>query len=196
MFLYNISYNLDNACISVLSPKIPYTAGVGEDNEIKRVCLCDCVENCLQAMASYYRKLESGTRVVIRKVYVDENDKNLIKPQELFELGLVPDALENHEFWYLNPIECQTAIATIENVETEFDIAWSCVPLKECQAIISKYTKDIHVEKFGSSFALYNAFHQWASKHEKYAELDDVWDEIVEIPWSQIVRINEVSLVF
>ena len=44
MKLYNVTFNLMNDS-NLLMPCVPFTAGPGEDREIKRICLADSIES-------------------------------------------------------------------------------------------------------------------------------------------------------
>lgn len=192
MKLYNITYNLEDTS-TMLIPKIPYSVGDGEDRTIPRVCLADSLEHCLQALGSANRDLTKGTCILIREVDVDENSKYLKKPLTLKESNKVVDALENNEYWYLKPIKCNIRKAEIINAETEFTLAWTCIPISKCKEIISKYS-DFDVKEYKESYDLYVTFTDWANKNEKWNEMDFVWEKLVEIPWVQKTAIEKLKV--
>lgn len=192
MKLYNITYNLKDMTTTLI-PKIPHSAGDGEDKTTPRVCLTDSLENCLQAFGSAYRDLSDGACILIREVEVDKNDVYLVNPLTLKEDNKVPDALENNEYWYLKPITCDVIKAEIIDADTEFTIAWTCIPIGKCREIVSKYS-DINVEDYEDSYGLYETFMDWANKNKKWNEMDYVWNELVELPWSQKTEINKLKV--
>ena len=192
MKLYNITYNLEDTSTTLVR-KIPSSAGDRENKTIPRVCLADSLEHCLQALGSHYRDLRVGACFLVREVEVDERDINLIDPFILKKDNKVPDALENREYWYLKPIECNVKKAEIIDYDSEFTIAWTCVPIERCRAIISKYSP-INVNKYYNSEHLYDVFMAWANEHEKYKEMDAVWDEIVEDPIAQKTAIKNLKV--
>ena len=192
MKLYNITYNLEDIC-TTLTPKIPYSAGDGEDKSIPRVCLADSLEHCLQALGSAHRNLTKGTHILIREVEVAENDKCLVNPLVLKQDNKVADALENNEYWYLKPIKCNVRKAEIVNAETEFTLAWTCIPISKCKEIISKYS-NFNVKGYKESYNLYEAFMDWANENKKWNEMDFVWEELLEIPWVQKTTIEKLEI--
>lgn len=192
MKLYNVTYNLEDMS-TMLIPKIPHSAGDGEDKIIRRVCLSDSLEHCLQAFGSAYRDLANGVCILIREVEVDEDDMYLINPSTLKEYGKVPDALENNEYWYLKPIICNVKMAEIIDADTEFTIAWTCVPIEKCKEIVSMYS-NIDGSKYKDSEELYNVFMDWANENKKWNEMDEVYEKLLEIPWTQKTAIENLKV--
>lgn len=192
MKLYNITYNLDDTT-NILIPKVPHSAGETEDKTIPRVCLADSLEHCLQALGSHYRDLSDGVCILIREVEVDENDIYLVNPLTLKKDNKVPDALENNEYWYLKPITCNVRKAEIIDCDTEFTIAWTCVPIEECREIVSKYSP-INVNEYNNSEELYNTFIHWSSENDKWNEMDVVYDKIVENKLAQKTAIENLKV--
>lgn len=190
MKLYNLTYDLTDMSTELV-PKIPDSAGDGEDKTTPRVCLADSLEHCLQAFGSQYRNLNS--QFLVREVEVDKNSEYLKTPLELKNDEKVPDALENNEYWYLEPIKCNVKKAKIIDVDTEFTIAWTCIPIEKCMEIVSKYSS-IDVEKYNDSVELYKVFIDWANENKKWDEMDYVWEELLEIPWSQKTEIKNLKI--
>lgn len=191
--LYNVSFNTHNLD-PVLTPKIPKTVGHDENNTIPRVCLADSIEHCIQALAPQNRKLYSGAEIVIRSIDTNQLKKQLIStPLELFKQRLVPDAIENQEYWYKNKITCNIAIKKIKTFDFHHDLAWSCVPLKCIQDIVQCYTKDINTHTFETAKELYTAFIKHAEHNELWDDIDDIWDDITTLTWSQMTVIENVK---
>lgn len=133
MILYNISFNT-NDLQDTYYPIIPDTCGDSENKTIKRVCLADSVEHCMQAIAPCNRHLKTGNNFILRSV--DSNNiKRLIKPSELVAKGYVKDALENNEYWSLDAVKFILREYEIVDFETEFDIAWTVIKYGEIMKV-------------------------------------------------------------
>ena len=83
--------------------------------------------------------------------------------------------------------------AEIMDYDSEFTVAWTCVPIERCRAIVSKYSP-INVNEYVNSEELYIAFMDWADEYEKYKEMDAVWDEIVADPIAQKTAIEKLKV--
>lgn len=139
MTLYNVTFNIKDKR-NILEPSIPDSAGDGENKTIKRVCLTDSIAHCMQAIAVGNRDIRVGATLIIREVNLKNlNKKLLISPRELKERGLVPDALENNEFWYLGKVKFKCITCKIVDFDAEIDLAWTCIPIQSCREIIKKY---------------------------------------------------------
>lgn len=191
--LYNVSFNT-HKCDPVLTPKIPITAGYDEDETIPRVCLADSIEHCIQAIASQHRRLRVGTEIVIRSINTDQLNPILITtPNELFIQQLVPDAIENQEYWYEDEIMCNLAIEKIKYFDFYQDLAWSCIAIEYVQDIVQCYTEDINVNAFKTAKSLYNAFIEYAEQNERWQDIDDIWNDIATLTWSQKLVIEKIE---
>lgn len=189
MKLYNVTFCLEDNR-TVLDPVVPETAGDGEDNTISRVCFTDSVAHCMQALASSHRTFEKDVRFLVREVEINENDSYLVSPKTLRDSGLVPDALENNEYWYKQPIECEISLCEIKNIDCSFEIAWTCISQESCLSIVSKYVPEALFSKANSSEETYDIFTEWCNQHQKWDEMDQAWDELVELPWAQLTKVS------
>lgn len=189
MKLYNVTFCLEDDR-TVLEPAIPETVGDGEDNTISRVCFADSVAHCMQALASSHKELEEGVRFLVREVEMDENDSHLVSPKILRDSGLVPDALENNEYWYKQPVECSVFLCSIKEIECSFEIAWTCIPKDDCIEIVSKYAPETLFLKAVSSEEAYDIFYKWCNQFHKWEEMDYAWEELAELPWAQLIKVS------
>lgn len=190
MKFYNVTFNLKDTR-NVLIPSIPESAGTGENKTIKRVCLADTIEHCMQAVGR--RDIRDGARFIVREVDIPLNKKTLLHPRYLKEHGYVPDALENNEYWSLEPIKCKLYICEIIKFDFDMTIAWSCITRNQVLSIIGKYTKTKSFERYKTSQGVYNAFCKWINKREYWDIEDSVWDELVELPWAYKTELKSVQ---
>lgn len=201
MTLYNVSFNIENKA-RIFYPIIPDTYGKGENNTIKRVCLSDSVENCIQAMSSANRNLRVGAKFILRSVE-SSAIKNIIKPEELVSRNYVIDAIENHEYWSLDPVCFSLTEYEILDFETEFDAAWNIL---SNQGVIKRFKQvapeiSIPRELFNkdiSSQELYNKLldvTKYRADESRYYEIcDDLWEAIIELPYMQVTRVKNIKL--
>lgn len=114
MKFYHVSVDIFNN-IEVFKPRIPSSAMKLEDKSIKRICVSDSIENCLNGIQyatllkntlfdsidDCYEYMDDCNRLV--KVYEFEYNGGLIKfPYEINKL--VPDSIETQEHWILENI--------------------------------------------------------------------------------------------
>ena len=198
MKFYNISFNLKNTN-NVLVPAIPDSAGTDENKTIKRVCITDSIEHCMQAVASANREMCKGAKFIVREVDIPLNREKLVHPRFLKEQRYVPDALENNEYWYLEQLRCNMYLCEIDSFDYEFTISWSCITREQILNVIKKYTKTKRFEKYKTSQGVYNAFCRYINEKTQFAiegtrnvyynMYDEVWDDLVELPWAQKTKI-------
>lgn len=194
MRLYNVTFNMQDKR-RVLEPSVPESAGSGEDKTIKRICLADSVEHCMQAIAVGNRDIREGATFILREVDTKDLDKKLlIKPKELKEKGLVPDALENNEYWYLGKIKFNRVACKIVEFDAEIDLAWTCIPIKACRSVVKKYLPNFPVNRYKITKNLYESAMDYCNKHKLWNESDAIWDELAMVPWAQKRRINHVKM--
>lgn len=98
-------------------PRLPQGGQIkGENNTIPRIWLSDSIENCLTGIGA--NKIEHYSDPDLFgwdngdlpfTIYTfDTNDMDqqyILTPEQLDELGYVPDAYITHEYWYLKPIK-------------------------------------------------------------------------------------------
>ena len=97
------------------APTIPHRLMKNENAVIPRICLSDSILGCINAIGPGVFLNTIELDVVVVKIYylailvhefdVDINDKNLLTPSELVQKKLVPDALQNNEYWYLDNLK-------------------------------------------------------------------------------------------
>lgn len=184
MKLYNVSFNLNNLSDSMI-PMIPDSAGDDENKTIPRVCLCDTIEHCMQAIASCNRNLEKGAYFILREVEINLSDKALVKPDYLKQTGYVPDALENNEYWYLKPLKAKVTKHVVISFNYEFELAYSCISREQILTIISKYMRAKRFERYKTSKGIHNAFGRYCNEHQLWSETDAVWEDLAMLPWAQ-----------
>lgn len=205
MRLYHVSFHTDGIKNKRFVPRVPMSAGDGEDKEIKRVCLGPSIEKCVQAIGSCNRSLYAGSVFTVYQAEIDLASKNLLKPSELYQTGMVPDNLENEEYWYLAEIVMAGQQYKIIDFDGCCDIAWSCV--KRCDVVqilrqlLNKESTEVQQAvaplfcENQTSFELYNAVARCAEKLRAYDFVDKLWDEIAELPWAQKYMISKINCI-
>ena len=192
-YLYNITFDVEDTR-TVLEPSIPESAADDEDKTIPRVCLSSSVESCVRAVATNKRSLYRGSTLIVRSVNTSTLDKcYLWTPDRLFIDNRVPDALETQEYWYCNTVQVDRKIYTVEDFDHEHVINWTCLQTEQVQNIATKYC-DISAHTFQSAFDIYQYVTRYLETDRKYEESDDFYEEIVELPWAQGIRISNLRL--
>lgn len=194
MKLYNVSFNLDNID-NVIEPRIPESAAEDENKTFARVCLTDSVEHCMQAIASDNRDIRVGVQIIVRSV--DTKDlckKTLVKPETLFRHRLVPDALENNEYWYLGSIKFETALYTIMDFEAEYELAWSLIDINYCREVVHRYLPNIQVNRYKIPKHLYDVAMEECNRTKNWDAEDKIWDALAEVKCAQKIGIYNVKL--
>lgn len=191
MKLYNVTFDLTNTN-DILTPTIPESAGNGENKDIKRVCLTDSIEHCMQAIASCNREVKKGAKFIVKEVDVEESEL-LIAPDFLFNEKYVPDALENNEYWYLDNLKAKVYTCEIEFFEYDFVLAYSCIPREKCLEAISNYISTEEYEKYKTSKEMHEAFVHWADSNKKYDLVDEIFEDLAMMPWAQKTKIYNLK---
>ena len=194
-YLYNITFNpADNR--TSLTPYVPYSAAPDEDREIPRICFSDSIAHCIEAVGSSSRDLRTGGVIYARCVALDSLDIDwLVPPETLYAKGLVPDALETMEHWYLRSTDVIREAYRILDFSCEFDIAWTCIKRDDLSDIVNSYG---HVpdglERFMDAKSLYNHCVRYYDRHGMYDLEDAIYDDVASLPWAQRLRINSLKL--
>lgn len=190
--LYNVTFRLNDES-EYLVPKVPYTAAPDEDRVTKRICFADTIEHCLQAIG--HRDLYEGCYIVVRSV--DENGLDpfkLVTPEELFDTGKVPDALENNEYWYLDEVAVNREIYMVEHFDYEHGIAFTCIRKDDMAALVEKYVPDRPFKRNEGMEQAYDRVVGYLQGNGMYEESDSFEDEVAELPWAQMVRISNLQM--
>lgn len=185
--LYNVSFKTTG--IDRLYPSVPYSAAEGEDKTIERVCLADSIAHCFQSIGASFRDLHVGVVFEVREAAVDPEDELLIKPKQLWQQRLVPDALENQEYWYLGELPVVSYQCELENFNYDYGLAWSCVDACDVRRLLKKYTDEVFDGEL-SSEELFEA----TAKVLPCDVLDELWYELSELPWAQKLEISDVRV--
>ena len=194
MKLYNVSFDVNNTD-RVLKPRIPESAADVENKTIERVCLADSVAHCIQAIASDNREIKVGTKIIVRAVESSHlSSKWLVSPETLFSRGLVYDALENNEYWYLKPLAFNMALCTITDFDADFTLAWSLIKIEDCKRIVHKYLPNMQVNRYRVSKNLYEAAMRECNRTHNWDAEDEIWDALAELPYSQKIELSKLKL--
>lgn len=192
MRLYNITFRLYDTRTH-LRPYVPYTAAPDEDQITERICFADSIEHCLSAIGPCERDLHNGCRILVRSIErCSLNPEKLKTPEELFETGKVPDALENREYWYLDETDVQTERYRVESFHFAYMIAFSCIKEQDMIRLIRKYISDVLMGETVKDW--YEETVQRLILDHRYNDLEQLEDKIFELPWSRKVEISNLIL--
>ncbi len=136
MKFYHVSFSNENAGIKIFIPRIPESAGDGEDKNIARICLAPSVEKCIQAIEAGSQVLKTGTEFTVYEAEISLASKKPIRPDELNLKGLVPDSMENEEYWYLSSLTMWAKRYKILSFFGYCDIAWNCIDANDMLSIL------------------------------------------------------------
>jgi hypothetical protein len=193
MKLYNVTFDSKDRR-KIIAPSIPNATCDGENKTIKRVCLADSIEHCMQAVSNT-RNMRNGAIVFVREVDTKDLDsKKLIKPKVLRERGLVPDALVNNEYWYLDKVEFRCAECEIIKFDVEAAFAWSCIDIKDLQEIVKKVLPKFPAGRYTIAEHLFEAALHYADSLKLYDTEDYIYDNLADLPLAQCLKINSVKL--
>lgn len=195
--LYHVTLDTSEPINKLFVPRVPKSIGSGENDETPRICFSDSIEKCMQAIRA---NVDPGTIIRVYTAYIPFNDTNLIHPINLkFQFG-VPDALENNEYWYTKPIILESKLYKVLSYDNGFDVAWSCINYKDLLNILNKYTTMTEIyqhnvleDKFNSE-DIWNRFSSYMLSKERYNELDEAYDAMVELPWAQILSFSNLKV--
>lgn len=188
MKLYHVSLTRTEA-VKTFVPRVPETLSeeLGEDRNIPRICLSSSIEGCLQAIEASCR---IGMPMMVYTVDVDAADPALIIPEIVRKK--VPDALENQEYWYTEPLQMCGQVYIVKKCDIEPCIAWSALNAEDVRRIV----KDAGGSGAGDcAESVYQGFLQELKgkpilDSEKYAKEDEVYDRILELPWAHGKRVQ------
>lgn len=196
-YLYNISRNTSDDS-HLLTPYIPASAAHDEDQVTPRVCFADSIEHCISAISPEFRDISEGTVFRLRVAKTcNMNASKIIPPGYLTRSGKVPDAIENHEYWYLESIEVTSAIHIIDSCDFERDIAWSIVNYADVYTIM----ENIGYTVPGSSIpvtaqSLYHCCMKYYNDSGLYDAFDQMDEDVAALPWAQHLTIKDLKTHF
>lgn len=203
MKLYHVSFGAGSCGMKNFIPRVPNSTGEGEDKNTARICLTPSVEKCIQAVGTAYRWLRTGERFTVYEADISLASEKLTRPDELNLRGLVPDSMENEEYWYLSSLTMKAKRCEILSFCGYHDIAWSCVNESDMLDILENMLKNENPrlkESISSintarltSFEIYSEVSKCAGGLGEDIFIDDFWDTITELPWAQIYKIDKID---
>lgn len=192
--LYNVTFNLEDTR-TLLVPKVPYSAGNGEDKETPRVCFCTTLEGCMCALGPCSRDLAVGNVLVVRSVSVDDVDVlKLVSPEYLFSTQRVPDALYTGEYWYTSPVNVVRRKYVINGFQSEHCINWTVVSRELLQGILDVNKVNYTIPTDEESAIAYCNVMRMLSCSKQWDLMDLLYEDIAELPWAQAFHISNLKL--
>lgn len=135
--LYHIS--LDDREVTKFIPRIPSNGAGSENKSIPRVCLSDSVAGAISAIPDGMDMIGEDP-INLYKVRLAINDPMLIGYEDLYNKGLVPDALITHEYWYTAELKTKATPIVVNSFEDDFKYIADEVDRGRIYAGIGKYT--------------------------------------------------------
>lgn len=192
--LYNVTFSVWDTS-NWLVPYVPYSAAEDEDRKTDRVCFADSIENCIAAIGSCNRNLHTDCLIAVR--YVDEKSldpSKIVTPQELFDTGRVPDALENHEYWYLGEVRVEREIYKIKNYTFEYAIAFTCIAKDDLAYIINRYNPCNLMKVNEAVDDAYERTVMDLYRQNRFDDADAFEEEVAGLPWAKRIKISELVM--
>lgn len=198
MKLFHVSLGLQDKQ-KLFVPRVPESCAreQGEDAVTPRICFSTSVEKCIQAIETFP---QLGELITVYTFEVDEQDSNLVTPAFLFAANMVPDALENQEYWYTKEVSLTGERRVTTMLRREFSLAWSRINVQDVQKLVQSMIGENNLsfsmnDSIANSEQLYNAFAVWLDKNELYNLSDLFYDKIAELPWAQLREITDVQTI-
>lgn len=128
MKLYHLSFDLDQPLIKTFTPRIPAGALEDEDKSIPRICLSRNVLGCVNALTAFKRAdidknwddKSEAFKAILYTIDIDAIPSSaLIGSLELYERGLVADAIITQEYWCLSPITMKGTVVRLNEGPSE-----------------------------------------------------------------------------
>lgn len=122
MKLYHLSFDLDQPKTKTFIPRIPSGALEDEDKSIPRICLSRNILGCVNALSAFNRTdidknwddKSTAYKAVLYSIDIDDIPSSaLIGSVELYERGLVADAIITQEHWCLSPITMKGTVVRL-----------------------------------------------------------------------------------
>ena len=114
----------------------------------------------------------------------------LVTPEELYNTGRVPDALENREYWYCEELNGRPVKCKITAIHREFTLAWTCIRPEQVHEVI-RSLNPVYDNQNDSSQSIYNTAIKYADEVADYKFEDDLWDTLAMLPWAQKSEITK-----
>lgn len=201
MYLYHVTLETNLNKRKRFIPRIPSSAGKGENKTIPRICMSDSIEKCIQASPIISDLLDGETHIIkVYKYRVNKrNADKIVGPKTLFNKKLVPDALENNEFWCLKPITMESELYVVNKIEIDFDLAWTTFKtstiISVAKLVLGNNINKININyKIKDPYKLYESIVIQLDKLKLYNEYDLMWDTLAKRPWAQIKRITKLDI--
>lgn len=192
--LYNVSFALyDNS--TYLIPHIPYSVADDEDHKTKRVCFADSIEHCIEAIGSCHRDLYTGCLIVVRSVDKKNLDPSkIITYRELFDSKKVPDALETHEYWYLDEVKVKRDIYQIKDFAIEYAIAFTCITRDNMADIIMEFNPKKPMQRNETVEQAYYRTINDLYENGLYDASDKFEDIVATLPWARKIKVTNLVM--
>ena len=197
--LYRIEIGKNYDKTKVFRPVIPEKTMYGENTEIKRVCLCDSIIGCINAMPINLEDYEEDGQcyITVWTKEFDLSDTKLFDYEKLYEKSYVPDALLTHEYWYLEDIEMEGKIYSIEGISKENKVKQYVVSNMYRDRVIKvlqrKGLYDLEAEKIDAC-SLLNEYIPKIAGDKIQVVMDEIFDELSDAFENEETEIDNEEL--
>jgi hypothetical protein len=140
--------------------------------------------------------LKTGCNIVVYSVDSEDIPSScLIPPEELTRKKLVPDAIENQEYWALTDLHMQRDLLCVRDFSYEHTLAFSCMDSSGVRAVIKSVLPEFPLPDTDSTEQVYRAAMGYAHEHRLYGAEDEIWDSLAELPFAQKTAFSGLVLV-
>lgn len=199
-YLYRVSFR-EGVTSPWLTPRIPCSAAQMEDKATERVCLADSIEHCIQAISPDARNLCIEAEIAVYRLKVsDLKPEKLICPKDVFDIGFVPDALFNQEWWYLDKVQADLRHAVIKDFEACHVLNWTIIDEDQVRGALHSIAPDIlALFPYGAAgiddpHDMYETAIERLEQDERFDECDALYDILAELPWAQALEVSRLNL--
>lgn len=201
-YLYRVSFR-EGVTSPWLTPRIPCSAAQMEDKATERVCLADSIEHCIQAISPDARNLCIGAEIAVYRLKVsDLRPEKLVSPKDVFDIGFVPDALFNQEWWYLDKVQADLRHAVIKDFEACHVLNWTIIDEDQVRGALHAAAPDVlALLPYGGTaqdgpHAMYETAMDQLWQDRRFDECDMLYDILAELPWAQTLEVSRLDLIW
>lgn len=191
-YFYHMDILHDENEVEEFYPRIPMDMIDGEDEEIDRICVSSSIRGCISSAPwGQERALSFGDNMVFRVYKFNKKDideANIISSQELYEKGLVGDALVCDEFWIVNQSikPCDVFYINITDYKKSME------PIKRYKQLDEFTYKEFNIDDFIAS----KDFNDYDSIEYSIIDKSELlFGSILKLPIKELSKLGEYELV-
>lgn len=172
-------------------PRIPTNGAGAEDKTYPRICLSDSLQGAISAIPDGMDMIGSDPITVFR-IPIAVNDPRLIDFEELYDKGLVPDAMITHECWYTTQFMAEPIQIIITGFEDDFKYLVDEADRKRIYSGIEKYTNmGETITQLIDRYDMFDFVNDIVYREEIFSPIENSLSDIME--YSDITCMQYVS---